>query len=119
MSQGRIKLSAVAIVTAIIAANSAALLSFAHRDAVCATMQHACDRTPSIRPCCCDPQGEDSHHNGPTESRVQVGADTSAVPVVVTAVALHEPAHNTARPHTSPPRTAPPDLPTLFARLLI
>jgi hypothetical protein len=115
----RLRLSALALVTVVAATNGAAVLAAAQQPAPCVTQHHACDKTTAIRPCCCDPHGDVSNQGGPIESRVQIGADVSAVPLVLAAVTLDGQAQRSGRVNTSPPRIVPLDLPTLFATLLI
>ena len=102
-----------------IAGTGTALLAGGRQPDACATTHHDCDKTTTIRSCCCDSAADASREGGPVEARVQVSADTSAVPVVLAAATLSDATHLSVRVHTSPPRSAPPDLPTLFASLLI
>jgi len=113
----RVRLSALAIIAVIVVTNGAVLFAAEQHDA-CAMVHHDCERTPTIRPCCCD--GHTSSNQGaPVESRVQVGADVSAVPLVLASVTPTDAHHLSVHVHTSPPRIVPLDLPTLFAALLI
>ncbi|MBZ5558314.1 MAG: hypothetical protein LAO77_13670 [Acidobacteriia bacterium] len=115
----RIRLSALVLMAAVIATNGAALLAAGPQHAACVTTHHECDQTTTIRSCCCNPRDDSSNQGGPLESRVQIGADASAVPLVPAIILVADSSHLSVPVHTSPPRAVPLDLPTLFAALLI
>jgi hypothetical protein len=115
----RTRLSALILMAAVAASSGAALLAAGPEHAACVTTHHECDQTTTIRSCCCDLQDDSSNQGGPLESRVQIGADASAVPLVLGTFPIADSMHLSVPVHTSPPRAVPLDLPTLFAALLI
>jgi hypothetical protein len=114
----RSKMLAIALIAAVISAfGGPAFAGLIHP--VCAPKLHECGDTARITKCCCDDQGEASNQAGPVESRVQVNPDVTFVPVVFRSMDCSGLYRSFVRPHTSPPRATPLDLPTLFASLLI
>jgi hypothetical protein len=86
---------------------------------LCAPKQHECSPTAKITSCCCDDQGEASNQAGPAEPKVQLNPHQTFAPAVFASSDASSLYRATVRPHTSPPRASPLDLPTLFASLLI
>jgi len=85
----------------------------------CAPKHHACGGTATIAPCCCGDRSDSSNPGGPIESRGQLAADPSPIPVAISAASLTGASNAGASVHISPPRFCPVDLPTLYASLLI
>jgi len=85
----------------------------------CAAKQHECGRAATITSCCCLDQDDTSSQGGPVESRAQISTGLTIAPAPAIAAPLPDVFQTIARPHTTPPRAAPLDLPTLFASLLI
>jgi hypothetical protein len=113
----RSKLSAIALVGALISAIGGSVFA-GQVHPVCVTKHHDCDTATTMASCCCGDQGA-SNPSGPTESRVQVGADLSAVSEASATALVHDMHRAMVQPHTSPPRDGPLDFPILFASLLI
>lgn len=114
----RTRLSAVALVAALLSA-SGTLLAAADYHPVCVAKHHDCGTAPTIGSCCCGDQSRASDVSVPAEPRVQAVTGLSFVslaplPIVITL----QPAASTGV-QTSPPRGAPPDLTTLFATFRI
>jgi hypothetical protein len=114
----RASLSAVALVAAILSA-SGTLLAAADHHPVCAAKHHDCGRAPTIGSCCCGDQGRASDGSVPAEPRVQLVTGLSFVSIAPLPTVIDLQSAATARVQTSPPRGVRPDLPTLFATLLI
>jgi len=110
------KLSAIALIAAVVTTMGASLIAAQHE--ACATKHHACDDTARIAQCCCGHASDASDQSGPVESRVQLTADPSPLPIALTAGTFAD-AGTSLQVHTSPPSVCPPDLPTRFATLLI
>jgi len=116
--KARAKWSAVVLmVTAISVIAAPAFAAQGHPD--CAAKQHDCGKASRIVSCCCDGRGESSTPSGPVELRAHVTPNLTVTPAVIATSDCPRLPAATTEIRTSPPRTAPPDLPTLFASLLL
>ena len=114
----RMKLAALSLVTAIIAMTGGAVFAQAVHP-VCVAQQHDCGTTPRVSNCCCDDQDASWTDSAPVQSRVEVRADTTAMPALPNVISI-APAPQRLHPaQTSPPRLCLLDLPTLFVTFLI
>jgi hypothetical protein len=86
---------------------------------ICVSKHHDCGTTARFVECCCGDQSSASDQGGPVQSRQQLLVKLTADPGVLVDLAVSESFRIAARPETSPPRAHAPDLPTLFATLLI
>jgi len=86
---------------------------------VCATKQHDCGRATTITKCCCGDEPASQMQSTPAQTRVEVRADLSTVPVIMHAVLVATTSNTPIRIHTSPPHRHLVDLPTLFSSFLI
>ena len=107
----------MALILALVTAAGAPVLA-AQLHPACAAQHHDCGKTATLMTCCCGDQGDPSNPSSPAESRVQVTPDVAPAVGVLAQTLV---ARTMAVIHVlaSPPRTAPLDLPTLFATLLI
>ena len=85
----------------------------------CTAKHHDCGKAPSITTCCCGDEQSSPTDSTPSQSRVDVRANFTAVPVGVDMLEVATPVHVLVAVHTSPPHQYLVDLPTLFASLLI
>lgn len=86
---------------------------------ICASKQHDCGRTSRITQCCCGDEPASQQQSTPVQTRVDVCADLSPVPVIMQAVLVATTSHTPTRIDTSPPHRHLVDLPTLFSSFLI
>jgi hypothetical protein len=111
-------LSALALIISVI--GTAAVPAFAGLGhPVCTLKHHDCGQAARIGPCCCGDQGDASNPTGPVESHVTLHAPMTMAPADLASTPALADSRHLVRPHTGPARAAPPDLPTLFASLLI
>ena len=118
VTRGRPYLTAISLVMAL--AGSISLSAFAgtaHR--VCTTKQHDCGQPETIKPCCCGDQTQSSDPAGPIAAKMKIVPAHAPTAALFAEVVFRAAASIDARGDASPPRAAPVDLPTLFARLLI
>ena len=113
------KLSAIALVVALVAATSATLIAECAQPEACPMQHHECDQTVRITECCCGHASDASHQGGPIESRVQLTVDLSTLPLALAVRAFADTPGTSVRVHTAPPSVYPPDFATRFAPLLI
>ena len=113
------KLSAIALIVALLAATSSTLIAECAQPDACAMTHHECDHTARITECCCGHASDASHQGGPIESRVQLTVDLSPLPVALAAGTFADTSGTSFQVHTSPPSVSPPDFATRFAPLLI
>ena len=118
VTRPRTRLSAVALVAAILSA-SGALLAAADVHPVCVSKHHDCGTAPTIGSCCCGDQGRASDESVPAKPRVQAITGLSFVSLAPLPIVINLQSAATTAIQTSPPRGAPPDLPTRFGALLI
>jgi hypothetical protein len=112
-----VKVSVIALVASILAATGGAVFAQTFH-LVCAARQHDCGKTATISNCCCGDLGTARSDATPVQPRFEVRADVVAAPL--TTVVDVAPSQQPLTPvHTSPPRLARRDFPTLFATLLI
>jgi hypothetical protein len=113
------KLSAIALIVAVVTTTGSTLIAQGAQHEACATKHHECDPTPRIVQCCCGHASDASSQGGPVESRVQLTAHLSPLPVALAAGTFADTSGMSLQVHTSPPSIYPPDLATRFAPLLI
>jgi len=113
------KLSAIALIAAVVTTMGANLIARGAQHEACATKHHECDDTAKIAQCCCGHASDASDQSGPVESRVELTVDRSPLPIALTAGTFADASGTSLQVHTSPPSVSPPDLPTRFATLLI
>ena len=118
MSLVRVRVSAVALIAVIVSAQ-AGLCFAADHHAICPVMQHDCDKAARLTQCCFGEQRDGSNPSGPAASRVQLTAGSTFISLAPLQTVVAPAVQPGARVHTSPTRGTPPDLPTLFATLLI
>ena len=118
MPFGPRKLSAVALIVAVVAAASSTLIAQAVQPEACVMSHHECDHTARITDCCCI-ASDASHPGGPIESRVQLAVDLSPHPIALPAGTFADTSRTSLQLHTSPPPASPPDFTTRSAPLLI
>lgn len=112
------KLSAIALIVAVLAATSSTLIAECAQPEVCPMQHHECDRTAWITDCCGHAR-DASHQGGPIESRVQLTVDLSTLALALAVGAFADIPGTSVRVHTSPPSVYPSDFATRFAPLLI
>ena len=112
------KLSAFALIVAVVAAASSTLIVQAAQPDVCVMTPHDCADTAKVADCCCHAD-DGSHQGGPIESRTQLTVTLAHHPVELAAGAFAD--ASVARPqiHTSPASIPLTDLATRFAPLLV
>jgi hypothetical protein len=116
----RARLSAIAIVTAMLVMGAAPLFASEPGEPACATHHHDCSKTAQLRGCCCIDQGERLSEAVPAPGKTQITQPIADATVVVTIAPLAMPGlPRHAYALTSSPRSAPPDLITLFGTFLI
>ncbi len=113
------KLSAVAVVTALLFGAAAPLVAAEPAHNACAARQHACGQTARITPCCCPDNGQQSANPAPVPTRIQASPTFVALAVTAHALPAVATAPSTALVRLAWPRRARLDLPTLFSTLLI
>ena len=86
----------------------------------CPTHHHECTQTTQLKGCCCIEQGDGSNEAIQGSSKTQVAQPVDDGSLVVTSPRLALPdLLRHARGLTAFPRSAPPDLVTLFGTFLI
>jgi hypothetical protein len=119
VSPFRARLSAIAIVAAILLAGAAPL--FAGDPAQpCAAHHHDCTQAAQLMGCCCIEQGDRSNEATPAAGKTQIAQTIADATAVVTSASLALPAllHRSCA-LTTKPCSSPPDLITLFGSFLI
>lgn len=115
----RARLSAIAIVAAMLVTGAAPL--FASEPAQpCAAHHHDCSKAAQLKGCCCIEQGDRSNEATPAAGKTQIAQPIGDATAVVTSASLALPAllrHACAL--TTAPCSSPPDLITLFGTFLI
>jgi hypothetical protein len=86
---------------------------------ICAAQQHHCGETARITQCCCGDQSLARHEATPVQVRVEERVDLTPIAEVPNVRLATVPSTAGTVAQTSPPRLKHPDLPTLFATLLI
>jgi len=104
---------------AVAVTTTATMPAFAGRvHPVCTAKHHDCAKAPTIRPCCCRAQDNSSDQGRPIESNVQL--PRPSMPVVADLFGVPDDLFRPfVRAYSAATRAASPDLPTLFASLLI
>ena len=113
-------LSAVALIVAFVGASIVPAYAGQARPACgppAATAAHECCKTPILKACCTN-RSDQSRQSGPTQPRVQVNPNFTAVPPIFV-VDLASAFRTTGAIQPTPPRAGPLDLPTLLSTLLI
>jgi hypothetical protein len=111
------RLSAIAIVAAILVAGAAPLLANGSAHPACVAHHHDCSTTTQWK-CCCLEQGDRSNDATPAPAKTEI-AQPIAATVAVTSASLDLPALLHACVLTTVARSSPPDLITLFGAFLI
>lgn len=114
----RTTLPSIWLVLSILGMATAPAFAFAGHP-ICTAKHHQCGETASISKCCCGDAQSSQADSTPSQSRVEVRANFTAVPVGVDVLELVTPIHGLVTVHTSAPHQYLVDLPTLFASLLI
>jgi hypothetical protein len=115
----RARLSATAIVMAMLVAGASPVIAHAPAHAACLAHQHDCSNTARLKGCCGIEQGDRSDDSTPAAGKTQVaqpvagGTGLVATPLAPTESLRH------ARASTTAPRSSLPDLITLFGTFLI
>lgn len=112
------KLSAFALIVAVVAAASSILIAQAAQPEACVMTPHDCADTPKVADCCCH-FSDATHQGGPIESRVQLAVDLSPHPVALPAGAFADTSASSLHVQIPPPSSSPSDFTTRSAPLLI
>lgn len=118
VSSLRARLSAIAIVAAMLVAGGAPLFANEPAHRACSAHHHDCSQTARL--CCCVERGDRSDEATPAAGKTQVASPVADGTMVVTGALLALPGllrHACAL--TTVPRSSPPDLITLFGSFLI
>jgi hypothetical protein len=118
VTTARGRLSVVVLIAAVASAIAAPVFAAPIHPA-CAANEHDCGKAIRIVSCCCDDRSDASNPSGPVESRVRVVPALTFTPLVAATTDGPRLQRMSLEIQTSPPRTTPLDLPTLFASLLI
>jgi len=115
----RARLSAIAIVAAMLLAGAAPLFASEAAQA-CAAHHHDCTKAVQLKGCCCIEQGDRSNEATPATGKTQIAQPVANATAVVTSAPLALPAllHRSCA-LTTKPCSSPPDLITLFGTFLI
>jgi hypothetical protein len=114
----RVRLSAFAVMAAMLVTGAAPLFANAPAHRACLAHQHDCSQTARL--CCCVESGNGSNEVTPAAGKTQVAqpvADGTMGVTIVTLTLPGLPRHACAL--TAAPRSSPPDLITLFGTFLI
>jgi hypothetical protein len=87
--------------------------------AVCAAKQHDCGSTTTIAKCCCATQDSSGPSSTPGQSRVELRADTAALPVLPNVISVTCNGRSLVAVQTSAPLRGVLDLSTLYVSFLI
>lgn len=119
MTTLRVRLSAMALVSAMLLAGAAPV--FASEPAQpCTTHHHDCSKSAQLKGCCCVDQGDRSNEATPAGGKTQLAQPVADASVVVTSPRLTLPdLLRHALVLTTSPRSSPPDLVTLLGTFLI
>ena len=115
----RSRLSAIAIVAAMLVTGAAPALANGSAHRACLAHQHDCTKTARLSDCCRMDQGDRSDEATPATGKAQVAQpvagtmDGTSAPLAVPNLLGH------ARALTTSPGSSPPDLITLFGTFLI
>lgn len=112
------RLSAIAMIAALVTAASSTLIAQATRPEACVMTHHECDHTARITDCCCL-ASDASHSGGPIESRVQLPVDLSTHPVALPAGTFADMSRSSLQIHVPPLSVSLQDFTTRSAPLLI
>jgi hypothetical protein len=116
----RARLSAIAIVAAMLVGGAAPLFASEPAQPACATHHHDCNKTAQLKGCCCIEPGDRSNEATPAGGKTQVAQPVADGTMVVAGAALALPGLlRHARTLRASPRSSPPDLVTLFGTFLI
>ena len=109
----------MALVSAMLLTGAASMFAAAQTPP-CPTLHHDCTQTTQLKGCCCIEQGDRSNEATPAVGKTQVAQPVADGSMVVTSprLALPELLRH-ALVLTTSPRSAPPDLVTLFGTFLI
>jgi hypothetical protein len=106
----------IVVATMVVGTSSGVFATPAHER--CVSRHHTCGATERVASCCC---GHESDRSTPatTETRTSPTPDIGAATAILPLIALVSPAIVVAPVQTAPLRGSSPDLPTLYATLLI
>ena len=116
----RARLSAFAIVAAMLVTTAAPLLANESVHRACLAHQHDCSATAQLKDCCCVDQGDRSDEATPASGSTQVAQPVADGTMLATSAPLARLCLlRHARALTAASPSSPPDLITLFGAFLI
>ena len=115
----RTRLSAMAIVAAMLLTGAAPVLANGSAHRACPAHQHDCTKTARLSGCCGMDQGDRSDEATPATGKAQVAQPVAGTMAGIGAPLAVPDLLGHARALTTSPRSSPPDLITLFGTFLI
>jgi hypothetical protein len=116
----RARLSAIALVTAMLVAGAAPLFAAEPAHAACLAHHHDCSNTAQLKGCCCIEPGDRSDNATPAAGKTQIAQPVAdGTMLATTATPAPRVLLRLSRASSTAPRSSPPDLITLFGTFLI